>query len=75
MCEYIDMLEARGEERGIKIGESRGIAIGEEQGAVKGENRLARLIQLLMSEKKYKDVEAVSSSREKRHEFYRKYGI
>ena len=67
MCEYIDMLEARGEERGIKI--------GEEQGAVKGENRLARLIQLLMSEKKYKDVEAVSSSREKRHEFYRKYGI
>ena len=62
-------------EYGKKIGESRGIAIGEEQGAVKGENRLARLIQLLMSEKKYKDVEAVSSSREKRHEFYRKYGI
>ena len=83
MCEYIDMLEARGEERGIKIGEdrgiaigeSRGIAIGEARGAVTGENRLANLIQILIKENKYKEVEAVSSSRERRHELYRKYGI
>lgn len=75
MCEYIDMLEARGEERGIKIGEDRGIAIGEARGAVTGENRLANLIQILIKENKYKEVEAVSSSRERRHELYRKYGI
>ena len=55
MCEYIDMLEARGES--------------------KGENRLAQLIQILLKEKKYKEIETVSGSREKRHELYRQYGI
>lgn len=63
MCEYIDMLEARGEARGIKIGEAT------------GENRLADLIQILVHEKNYKEIEAVSASREKRHELYRRYGI
>ena len=55
MCEYIDMLEARG--------------------VVTGENRLAKLIQILLKEKEYREVEAVSSSRERRHELYRKYGL
>ena len=63
MCEYIDMLEARGEARGIVMGEN------------KGETRLAQLIQILIEEKKYKEIEAVSGSREKRHELYRLYGI
>lgn len=36
MCEYIDMLEARGEARGIQKGE----AINEAAGKIKGENRL-----------------------------------
>lgn len=71
MCEYIDMLEARGEARGIKIGEAAGIKIGE----ATGENRLADLIQILVHEKNYKEIEAVSASREKRHELYRRYGI
>ena len=39
MCEYIDMLEARGEARGIKIGEAT------------GENRMAKLMQRLLREK------------------------
>ncbi len=51
MCEYIDMLES------------------------KGENRLAQLIQILLKEKKYKEIETVSGSREKRHELYEQYGI
>lgn len=71
MCEYIDMLEARGEARGITIGETRGIAIGE----TKGENRLAQLIQILLEEKNYNAIQAVSGSREKRHELYKRYGI
>lgn len=50
MCEYIDMLEARGE--------------------VKGENRLANLIQVLLKEKKFDDIEIVSRNRKKRHELY-----
>lgn len=55
MCEYIDMLEARGEAR--------------------GETRLATLIQALLKEKKYREVEVVSVNRETRHELYKQYGI
>ena len=55
MCEYIDMLEARGENR--------------------GETRLANLIQTLLKEKKFDDIEAVSGNRERRHELYKQYGI
>ena len=32
MCEYIDMLEARGEARGVAIGEATGFTIGEARG-------------------------------------------
>lgn len=55
MCEYIDMLEARGEKR--------------------GETRLGNLIQALLKEKKYSEIEAASGDIEKRHELYKKYGI
>ena len=55
MCEYIDMLEARGEARGEN----------------KGETRLAKLIQILLKEKKDNEIQAVSESRAKRHEMYR----
>ncbi|MBO4887416.1 MAG: transposase, partial [Firmicutes bacterium] len=36
MDKLLDMIEARGEERGIAIGEERGIAIGEERGIAIG---------------------------------------
>ena len=79
MCEYIDMLEARGEARGIEIGEAageaRGIKIGEATGEATGENRMAKLMQRLLRDKNYGELEAMSNSREKRHELYRKYGI
>ena len=55
MCEYIDLLEARGES--------------------KGENRLAELIQALLKEKKFSEIEAAAGNREKRHELYAQYGI
>ena len=55
----------------VSRGEARGIVMGEN----KGETRLAQLIQILIEEKKYKEIEAVSGSREKRHELYRLYGI
>lgn len=51
MCDYPDMLEA------------------------KGESRLASLIQVLLREKKYSEIEAVAENREKRQELYRQYGI
>lgn len=67
MCEYIDMLEARGEARGISIGEKRG--------EVKGENRLADLIQILLKDKKYGDIETATKNRDRRQELYNQYGI
>ena len=75
MCEYIDMLEARGEARGIEIGEAAGEARGIKIGEATGENRMVKLMQRLLRDKNYGELEAVSNSREKRHELYRKYGI
>lgn len=71
MCEYIDMLEARGERRGIIIGEKR----GKKKGEKKGEKRLADLIQLLLKEKKYDEIKAASNNDKKRKELYHRYGI
>ena len=39
MCEYIDMLEARGEKRGKKIGKKIGIKIGEQIGEEKAKEK------------------------------------
>ncbi len=75
MCEYIDMLEARGEERGKKIGEERGKKIGEERGKKIGENRLAQLIQLLLKEQKLDEVEQAVSDSESRNKLYQAYGV
>nr|WP_304971482.1 hypothetical protein [uncultured Acetatifactor sp.] len=51
MCEYIDMLEARGEARGVAIGEARGVAIGEARGVTigeaRGETKLSSLLERL----------------------------
>lgn len=63
MCEYIDMLEARGKQ------------IGEQIGVKKGENRLAELIGRLCKEGKYQEIEAVSADRQKRQELYQQYNI
>ena len=79
MCEYLDMLEARGQERGEKIGQERGEKIGQERGErigeEKGENRFAKLINKLMGEKKYKEIQEASNDKGRRRELYRQYGI
>ena len=71
MCEYLDMLEARGQERGEKIGQKRGEKIGQKC----GEDRLARLISNLLREEKYHEIEEASKNRSRRQELYRLYGI
>jgi len=63
MCEYLDMLEARGEARGKAIGETI------------GENRLSHLIQLLLKENKLEDISQAASDRKRRAELYQAYGI
>lgn len=67
MCEYIDMLEARGETRGIAIGETRG--------AEKGENMLAALLEKLYSLGRDEDAKLAVRDREARTRFYRELCI
>ncbi len=71
MCEYLDMLEARGQKRGEKIGQERGERIGQKR----GENRLAQLISKLAAEKKYEEIQEASNDKRRRQELYRQYGI
>ena len=59
MCEYLDMLEARGEIKGIE----------------KGEKRFAKLIQALLQEKKFDVIALAAKDSDKRRELYKTYGI
>ena len=59
MCEYIDMLEAKGEARGI----------------IKGEDRLAQLMQILLREHRYTELNQIADNFTKRQELYQAYGI
>ena len=83
MCEYIDMLEAKGEARGEArgfargeaSGEAKGFARGEASGMIKGENRLAQLMQILLKEHRYTELNQIADSLKKRQELYQAYGI
>lgn len=82
MCEYIDMLEARGEARGIIKGEAQGIAKGEAQGIVKGEaqgiikgeSRLASLLEKLYSLGREEDARLAVRDEKARKEMYEEFG-
>lgn len=63
MCEAIDKIVARGEERG----EARGMELGEE--------KLSKLIAVLLREGLYDAVQLVTSDKAKREEYYQKYNI
>ncbi len=63
MCEYLDMLEARGEIKGI------------EKRIEKGEKRFAKLIQALLQEKKFDVIALAAKDSDKRRELYKTYGI
>jgi len=83
MCEYIDMLEARGEARGmikgeeigIAKGERLGIAKGEKLGMVKGENRLSALLIELYSLGRDEDAKLAVSDKDVRTRLYREFSI
>lgn len=62
MCEYIDMLEARGEARGKAIGEAHGEAIGE--------NRLASLLSKLYALGRDEDAKLAVNDRQARVRLY-----
>lgn len=63
MCEYIDMLEARGEARGKEIGKEI------------GENNLARLLSQLYSQGREEDAKLAVRDAEARKEMYREFCI
>lgn len=69
MCEYIDMLEARGEARGKDIGEKIGKEIGKEI----GETMLATLLEKLYSLGRDEDVKLAVRDKEARTRLYEEF--
>lgn len=63
--------EARGMERGMERGIERGIERGEEL----GQQKMGKLIMILLQNHMEKDIEIVSSDKEAREEYYKRYGI
>ena len=63
MCEYLDMLMAKGEARGIEIGR------------MEGEDKLARLMNRLLSDGKLEEMKEALTDTAVRSKLYEKYEI
>ena len=68
MCEYLDMLEKRGEKRGVrrgmKLGEKRGMKRGERRGMERQDFRWRKLILKLAEEGKQSTIIEAASDKE-----------
>lgn len=51
------------------------LAQGEVRGEARGEEKLAKLIRILVAEKKYDEISMATENRSVRNELYLKYGI
>ena len=51
------------------------VPLSASSGITIGETRLGNLIQALLKEKKFSEIDAVSTNRKRRHELYKQYGI
>jgi len=67
MCEYIDMLEAKGEQRGFRKGIQKGVR--------HGENRAMALLSKLYSLGRYEDARLAVSDQNARHRLYKEFHI
>jgi hypothetical protein len=79
VCELWDEVKKEGIEEGRAEGRKEGRVEGREEGMtegeVKGEDRLAKLINQLMSENRFEDVTKVTMDTNYRKELYAKYSI
>ena len=71
MCVIAEELENRGIQKGIQKGIRKGI----QKGIQKGEERLSRLNLMLLSDKRYGELEKASLDEEYRHRLFREYDI
>jgi hypothetical protein len=63
MCEALDRIEARGEQRGILIGEK------------KGEKKFADLLQKLLAANRIEDIAKIASDTRYRNKLYKEFQI
>jgi predicted transposase YdaD len=75
VCELWDEVKKEGRVEGREEGRIEGRAEGMMEGEVKGEDKLAKLINQLMSEKRFDDVTKVTMDTDYRKELYAKYSI
>lgn len=65
----------KGKEEGFAQGHEQGLAQGREQGLAQGELFMSRLMQALLSEKRYDDVQKATTDKNYRNQLYHEYGI
>ena len=63
------------ENQGIKKGLAEGLAEGRAEGRVEGVDLMARLVKILLAEKKYSDVEKASDDAEYRDKLLKEYKL
>jgi flagellar biosynthesis/type III secretory pathway protein FliH len=63
------------ENQGIKKGLAEGLAEGRAEGRVEGVDLMAKLVKILLAEKKYSDVEKASDDAEYRDKLLKEYKL
>ena len=69
------MLWDDGKKEGIELGIEKGIKKGIAKGTEQGEERIASLMQILLKEKRYEDLERASEDKEYRSRLLREFGL
>lgn len=69
------MLWDDGKKEGIELGIEKGIKKGIAKGTEQGEERIASLMQILLKEKRYEDLERASEDKEYRGRLLRELGL
>jgi hypothetical protein len=75
MCTVAENLDKRGEMRGRLLGEKEGEMRGRLLGEKEGENKLATLITKLIADNKSDEIIKVTSDKDIREDYYKKYNI
>ncbi len=72
---YEKKAREEGMAKGLEKGRAEGRAEGQAEGQAKGEDRLSRLVAVLISKNRFKDIEEMTRSVEYRNKLYAEFGI
>ncbi len=75
MCNLSTAIENQGIKKGLAEGRAEGLAEGRVEGRVEGVDLMAKLVKILLAEKKYSDVEKASDDAEYRDKLLKEYKL